>query len=256
RWSDSVFFSTDATWNITDRAVGRVEYQGPTLEPGQSYTLTLRTTLPSLTPGSYRVIVRADIFNQVYEGVNDANNAAASADTVDVVAQQLLLGVVTPTTFSTGQERLYQVTVPEGRTLKVTVTAADNRTTVEVFVRHGTAPTSTVFDAASKGQLDNLEIAAVPATEAGVYYILVRDFAAPPANTPATVVAELVPLVITSVHTDAGGDSKFVTTTIEGAQFAPNAIVKLSRPGIAEYEPVNYRVLDATKIIATFDLTG
>ena len=36
----------------------------------------------------------------------------------------------------------------------------------------------------------------------------------------------------------------------------PTPIVKLVRPGIAEYEPVVYRVVDATRIIATFDLTG
>src|SRR5262249_6445876 len=44
--------------------------------------------------------------------------------------------------------------------------------------------------------------------------------------------------------------------TINGAQFRPNAIVKLARPGIAEYEPVVYKVIDSTKIIATFDFTG
>src|SRR5262249_27232349 len=66
----------------------------------------------------------------------------------------------------------------------------------------------------------------------------------------------LLPLVITDVHTDHGGDGKFVTTTVEGARFSPGAIVKLVRPGIAEYEPVTYRVVNATKIIATFDLTG
>src|SRR5205823_155479 len=43
---------------------------------------------------------------------------------------------------------------------------------------------------------------------------------------------------------------------IKGARFDPRAIVKLVRPGFAEYEPVNYRVEDATTIRATFDLTA
>src|SRR3546814_18223167 len=43
--------------------------------------------------------------------------------------------------------------------------------------------------------------------------------------------------------------------TIKVAQFHPDAIVKLSRLGIAEYEPVVWKVVDSSTIIATFDFT-
>ena len=56
--------------------------------------------------------------------------------------------------------------------------------------------------------------------------------------------------------TDVGGDGKYVTTTITALRFHEDAVVKLVRPGYAEYEPVTYRVVSSTKIIATFDLTG
>src|SRR5262249_51717108 len=59
----------------------------------------------------------------------------------------------------------------------------------------------------------------------------------------------------TSVHTDTGGDSKYVTTTIEGAGFDPHAVVRLIRPGIHEEAPVSVRVIDATRITAAFDLS-
>ena len=36
----------------------------------------------------------------------------------------------------------------------------------------------------------------------------------------------------------------------------PQAIVKLVRPGFAEYEPVSYKVVDSTRIDAVFDLSG
>src|SRR5262249_12410996 len=45
------------------------------------------------------------------------------------------------------------------------------------------------------------------------------------------------------------------TVTIEGAGFDPHAIVRLIRPGIHEEPPVNVRVINATRIIAAFDLT-
>src|SRR5262249_12665583 len=81
-------------------------------------------------------------------------------------------------------------------------------------------------------------------------------FTMPDPATPVTLEADVVPLTITDVHTDAGGDTKFVTTTITGAGFDPQAIVKLVRPGFQEFEPVKYQIVDATKIIAEFDLTG
>src|SRR5262249_44905794 len=56
------------------------------------------------------------------------------------------------------------------------------------------------------------------------------------------------------VSTDQGGDSRYVTTTITGAQFDVHALVKLVMPGFAEYEPVQYSVVDSTKIVAIFDL--
>ena len=45
-----------------------------------------------------------------------------------------------------------------------------------------------------------------------------------------------------------------MTTTILGAQFHAEALVKLVRPGFAEFEPVSYQVIDSTTIIAIFDL--
>src|SRR5262249_21600914 len=94
--------------------------------------------------------------------------------------------------------------------------------------------------------------AVTPRTAEGVYYILVRGSFA--ANAAPTILAELLPLSVTDVTTDDGGDSRYVTATIHGTSFQPGAIVKLVRPGFAEFEPVSRLVVDGTKIVATFDL--
>jgi hypothetical protein len=91
-WTDSLFLSTDATWDIGDRPLGRAAFTG-TLDPGASTTMTLDSVLPPVAPGDYRVIVRTDIFNQINEGVNEANNRTASADTVGVAVDELQIGV-------------------------------------------------------------------------------------------------------------------------------------------------------------------
>jgi hypothetical protein len=253
-WTDSLFLSTDATWDISDRPLGRATFSG-TLPPGTSYTLTLDTTLPPATPGQYRVIARTDIFNQVYESVNEANNRTASGDTLSVAVDELQIGVPLSTHLNPAQNRLYRITVPADQTLRITLTADNDQSANEIFVRHDQVPTSSAFDASYSGPLRSDLTAIVPSTEPGAYYVLVRNFSAPADGTGITLLAELLPLVITDVYTDAGGDSKNVTTTIRGAQFHPDGIVKLVRPGIAEYEPLDWKVVDSSKIIATFDFT-
>ena len=136
--------------------------------------------------------------------------------------------------------------------MRVTI-FADDDSTHEVFLRHNTAPTVRTFDASSGGTLSETPFAIVPTTEAGTYYVLVRGFATESDASPIRILAELLPLAITNIETDIGGDSKYVTTTISGARFHEDAIVKLVRPGFAEIVPVNRNYVSASEIIVTFD---
>nr|NIP85463.1 APHP domain-containing protein [Planctomycetales bacterium] len=256
-WSDAVYLSADALWDIGDIPLGRVGFSG-TLQPGddgpgEAYTSTLTTTLPPARPGAYRIIVRTDIFNQVFEEEGEANNRAPSAGTLDVTVDPLQLGVPLPLSLSSGEDRLFQVRVGLGQTLRIRLQTDASSAANELFLRFGDVPDGILFDARSEGALLAEPVAVVPATQPGDYFLLVRSQNQPAANTPATLLAELVPFQITNVSPDAGGDSRYVTTTIRGAQFHENALVKLVRPGIAEFEPVRFQVIDATKIVAIFD---
>src|SRR5690349_19369552 len=83
------------------------------------------------------------------------------------------------------------------------------------------------IEAALQGAVQANQFAAIPSTTAGTYYLLVRGQSEPAANTPITLLARVLPFGITDVVPDKGGDSRYVTTTILGAQFDPQAIVKL-----------------------------
>src|SRR5439155_4371297 len=65
-WSDTAYLSSDNIWDINDRPIGRFTFNG-TVQPGDFYTGTLDAKLPPATPGSYRIIVRSDIFDDVLE---------------------------------------------------------------------------------------------------------------------------------------------------------------------------------------------
>ncbi len=256
-WSDAVYIGTGTSWSIADTYLGTVKHTG-TLQPGQSYTASLTANVPSLTPGPYHIFVRADIFNQTQLPAGDpiSSKTGTSAGLLNVTVDSLTLGVPYATTLSTDQERLLQVTVPAGATLEVILTSAGSGAANEIFIKAGAAPTDSIYDAAYSGGLAPNQLAVVPTTIPGVYYVLIRGHSEPAASTPITLLAQLLPLSINNVQTDQGGDSKYVTTTITGAQFQPNAIVKLVMPGFAEYQPVTTDFVNSTEIIAEFDLTG
>jgi hypothetical protein len=253
-WSDSIYLSTDDMWDINDRLLGQKSFSG-TLTANQTYSLALNSIMPPVAAGQYRIIVRTDIRNQVFEGVNEANNRRFSPDVVTVTVDSIQLGVPLNTTLSTGQDRLYKVTVLEGETLQVRVSTSANDAANEVYLRFNQAPTPFQFDAGPNTQLQPNTAAIIPATQPGDYYILLHGQSEPTADTAVTLLADTLPFGITDVTKDQGGDSKYVTFTINGAKFSPNAVVELVRPDIAEYVPVNIKVVDSTKIIATFDFT-
>src|SRR5262249_53685573 len=94
-----------------------------------------------------------------------------------------------------------------------------------------------------------------PSTTAGDYYVLVKRRSGN-GDPAVTLTARELPFGITDIRVDQGGDSRWVTATITGAQFQPGALVKLVRPGIDEVLPATAAVIDATRIMATFDLPG
>ena len=71
---------------------------------------------------------------------------------------------------------------------------------------------------------------------------------------PISLRATRIPFGITDVTPDAGGDDRYVTVRVFGAEFPEQAAVRLVRPQFAEFAPVSVTRVDATELIAVFDL--
>ncbi len=252
-WSDAIYLSQDAIWDVGDKLIGRVAQAGP-LAPGESYTSTLQAVLPAVTPGAYRLIVRSDIYDEVFEGPDEGNNRTASANSLEITVQELYLSVVEHTTLSTGQQRLYRIDVAANQTLRIALTTPAGDASNELFIRYGDIPSNFAYDAIYTGALQPNQTVIIGGTQPGSYYVLVRGQSQPASDTPVSLLAEVLPFQVLDIVQDRGGDSRYVTLTVLGAQFDRDATIKLIRPGIAEYAPVRYQVLDSTRIAAVFDL--
>jgi hypothetical protein len=172
--------------NVGDILLGKVDHSGD-LGAQASYSGTLKATLPPLKDGNWRIIVRPDLYNEVFEGKitytatglnlppGEANNRQASGSPIQV--QVPVLGVANPlqTTLVAGQTRLYKVSVASGETLRVTLDSAATEGTNEVFIRYGDIPTGVAFDAAYTNPSAADQEALLPSTQAGDYYIFVHS---------------------------------------------------------------------------------
>ncbi|MBV8468215.1 MAG: pre-peptidase C-terminal domain-containing protein, partial [Burkholderiales bacterium] len=256
-WTDAVYLSTDTTWSTSAILIGKVAHSGD-VAGGASYSGSLSTSLPPLSEGSWHVIVRPDIYDNVGEDSNPTL-ATAAGNAIQVTVPALTVGTPVATTLTSGQELLYKVTVAAGQTLRVNLNSKAQSGANELYVKYGAMPTSSSYDAAYTLAQSPSQQALVPTTQAGTYYVLVKSDDSP-AATPVTLEADLVPLSITRVTPSTGGaasnSDQFVSMDIYGAGFAAGAQVVLSRPGVFQIQPASWQVLDATHIRADFDLNN
>ncbi|MGA8137346.1 MAG: CARDB domain-containing protein, partial [Pseudomonas gingeri] len=266
QWTDAVYLSHDNVWGIDDILLGKVSHNGD-LAGNASYSASLTALLPPLKDGSWRIIVRPDLYNEVFEGEisygaqglvmapGEANNLTASAATVQTSVPALVLASPTPVMLSPDKPLLYKVSVAAGQTLRVLLDSTAAEGDNELYIRYGDIPTTYAYDAAYSDASAADQQALIASTQAGDYYILVRARSGD--ATPVNLRADLLPLSITRVTPDNGGvgdsDHRWVTLDIYGASFQAGALVKLSRPGVYEAEPERWQVLDATHIRAIFD---
>ncbi|MCC6008545.1 MAG: putative Ig domain-containing protein [Rhodobacteraceae bacterium] len=251
-WTDVLYLSRDATLDVSDVVMGRLEYN-VTLAPGEEAQLSLNVDVPPVQEGPWRVLVRTDVFNEVYEGAGVANNVAAAALLSSVTVPALPIGTDVALSLAPGQQRLYRIDAPLGQTLEVRATAGASGAAPALFMAQDRAATRSDFDLSDFAIPGAAARVVVPGTTPGAYYLLVRAGDTPVST---TLRASLLPLAISGVSVERVGAGAFVTATITGAQFDAGAIPRLSRPGATAFEPVAWQVLDSTRIVATFDLTG
>jgi large repetitive protein len=186
-WRDIAYLSSDNVWDVNDKPIGYFDFSG-TLQPGGSYTATLDAALPPAVPGTYRIIVRTDIFDDIVE-TQSSNNTTTSAGVLQVTVPELHLDVPYNTTLDSGEDRLFQVTVPQGQTLQVDLNSSDPNAANTLFLRYGSLPSGATYDAAYQGGVQASQVAVIPSTTAGVYYVLVHGQSESAPGSPVTLVA-------------------------------------------------------------------
>jgi hypothetical protein len=252
-WYDALYLSQTPVWSSDDPFLGTVG-QTQDLAPGQSYTGTLTTPLPTIAPGSYYVILRTNILQNIPE-TNFNNNLSVSAAQVAIDSPALSLDTPTAGTLAQGQSAYYQVIVSAGQTLQFAFTSQDSSADNEVYVSYGTMPTRSQYDFRySQPFAANQEIT-VPTTQVGAYYILVYGNVVSGAPENYSLEASIVPFAVQAVSPGQVGSGP-ATLQISGSQFNSGTTFQLRNAAGTVIDASNVLVKNSTTASATFNFTG
>jgi RHS repeat-associated protein len=256
-WQDSVYLSTTPTITSNSILLGAVA-QTSGLGAGDSYSSSLTAALPALAPGFYFVLVQVDSLFQIPDPNRANNTLSASTGQLNVSVPALALGTPTAGSFTAAdQNQYYQVTVPVGGSLQVSIASAATSGAVGLYVSQGSLPTPFNFQesAAVANQPD--QTATVPQVlTAGTYYILAHSISGNAATAGFTITAtQTGVLSVATPATLTGGNAGNATVEIDGTNFAPGITASLTHGGTT----ISSSAIDfvsASQIFATFNLNG
>ena len=252
-WVDRLYLSLDGVWSVTDPLLGSVEHNGGIAANG-SYTATLQTTLPGVAAGSYHIIVRNDVYDAQPE-TNEGAKTGVSVDVVSVGVPSLMLGTPVSGTLSSGKSVYYQFTVDAGEVVDLKVAGGAAGSANDLYVRYGATPTIGQFDATSATPLSQNPEAILRETQAGTYYVMLRESAG--ADETYTLTAKTVPFSVTSVGPKLGSNAGTTTLTVDGAQFKANDTVELvNSKGKVVATAAKVEWANSGELWASFDLKG
>jgi hypothetical protein len=143
-WVDALYLSSDKVWTPEDILLTTQLHSGD-VGPGQSYVNACETVLPQARPGNYYVIVRTNYQQDLFEGVNQYNNARASSGTILLDLPSFIPGGAFTGSFQqAGDARYFELLVTAKQDVSIELSGPQGAVT-ELYVRRAELPTEQDF---------------------------------------------------------------------------------------------------------------
>ncbi len=257
-WFDSVYLSSDATWDIDDQQIGTFARpnSGDVPPNGGTYSSRVSVTLPGLVPDDYFLIVRADIRNQLAE-VDEMNNSRASAGNIAVDSERLELGVpLADRPLSQGGAVFYRLDTRPGESIQINLATASTSGLTELYASYGEFPTRNRYDVSAVEPFQSDQRLIIPSTLGGTYYILAYGTSVPNSPTTYTILADELPFTVFDTSFGKGSNSGNRTFAVHGGGFNRTVAAQLTKGAGFTLDADRIWYTDASRIYPTFDLTG
>ncbi|MBN2452506.1 MAG: right-handed parallel beta-helix repeat-containing protein, partial [Lentisphaeria bacterium] len=216
-WTDGVYLSADPFLDATDIALGRTTVASP-LASGASYAGTFHIRVNASLEGQAYLIVAADDGWQILDHVR-LNGERAGV--TDIAIPILVAGTRVNAQFAgaTDTGHTYKILVEAGQNLALAFTGD-----VRVYLRFDAFPTVGTYDFMATPEDGGRLTVAVPYP--GTWYVLVVPVY-PAAGTAYTLDLDTAALIVSSVSPSILSNAVSTIVSVEGAGFAPDAVVDL-----------------------------
>ncbi len=257
---NGIYLSSDTIADIHDHLLGSV-VSTINIPPGGQLNQSSALVAAGVEIGSYYVLVRTDLLNNIPES-DEGNNTSAAVSTTYIGVPQLPLATNVSDTLSHAEELYYYVEIPDslaGQTLLVTIDGAAINWSNELYVSHEQIPDRAVHDFIySVANAGDQEII-VPSLLAGKYYIYIKGnyqlLSPPSAIQPVVVRAEILPFAIRTVDAPRGGNTGNVTVKLSGSKFISGMTASLQSTFSSNHiGAANVFFVNSTTVFATFPL--
>ena len=255
-WQDSVYVSPTPTITSSSTLLGSVP-EDIGLAGGASYNASLTANLPaSVVPGFYYIIVDVDSLYQLPDPNRANNTLAATTGQIDIGLPSLTLGTPYSDSFTAAdQDHYYQIAVPAGGSLDVSLQSSASSGAAALYVGQGTLPTPYSYQEAAATANQPNQTADVPQVfTAGTYYVLAQSISGAAATAGFAVTATQTAAVkVTAISPYSGGNVGNVTIEIDGNNFTSSTTASLSL-GSSTVDDSAVDLVNASQMFATFNL--
>ncbi|MEI9809565.1 MAG: hypothetical protein WDO16_17795 [Bacteroidota bacterium] len=178
----------------------------------------------NITEGSYRILVKTDLLNNITE-TNKNNNTGIAAGSLFIKVKELKLNTPENNTLQ-ATPRYYKLIIPDslkGSTILVTLKSNDSLSMKnELYIGSGYVPSPSRYDYRFETpNYGNQQIVMTSVTDS-VYYITARCVSVNPVVQNITLKAVKLPFAILnvqSIQSNSGGNIGNVTIKISGSLF-------------------------------------
>ena len=259
---DTIYLSRDDIWQIEDVRIGNPMCSYVTLEPYQvganpdkSYSMTEKLPLTGI--GGYHGLVktRSNILD-----VSQRNNVAVGPKNINVTFPSLPLDGCVDVTLKSSEEKSYIVeSVPDEKTLIVTVNSSSDDLIHQIFVRHAKPATAYQYHGGARFVLSADQEIIIPKTIVGRYYVLIRRSDMSANKSTSRLCARIAKFEIIRVFPNGVAPLGNATLRFEGTLFGQDIeafLIDVSAVQNISIKAIEVYRMSSTELYATFVTTS
>ncbi|MCM8768235.1 MAG: caspase family protein [Candidatus Omnitrophica bacterium] len=253
-WHDAVFLS----YRGYDIFAGEVLVgEGVILAPGEIQEFSTEIVVPGSITGEHQWSVATNVYGEVFEGANAANNQTSSVASVTLDVPEIIVNgpAATGQFTAAGQSLWFRFTPAAGQDILVSLDLTGSGAT-EMYLSRNRMPTRQSYEIRQKENNSPDVGALVPDTTAETYYVLVyaRTLPSSPANFTISAVSQ--DLSLTSISPTSAANLNTTTFTLQGCRLNAGLTYELIDPNGTPYAAQSVLVVNSSQVCATFNLTG